>query len=145
MSARGTALEDIRMTNHYHALVWIDHRVAKVFHFNADDSQRDTVNSTHPHQNLHHKANSNDSGHAPVDHAYLENVTKAIAQAGAILIVGPGSAKTELAKHIESKHPLIAAKVSAVETIDHPSDGALLAHARRFFKAEDRMRPQIHG
>ena len=133
------------MTNHYHALVWLDHRVAKVFHFNAEDNQRETVNSSHPHQNLHHKANSNDSGHAPVDKDYLERVTKSIANAGAILIVGPGSAKTELHTHIVKLHPQIATKISAVETIDHPSDGALLAHARRFFVADDRMRPQIHG
>jgi hypothetical protein len=133
------------MTNHYHALVWIDHRVAKVFHFNAEDSYRETVNSSHPQQNLHHKANSIDSGHAPVDHDYLERVAKAIATAGAILIVGPASAKTELFKHIQHLHPPIAAKISAVETIDHPSDGALLAHGRRFFKADDRMRPQVHG
>lgn len=135
---------DACMTHHYHALVWIDHRVAKVFHFNADDSQRETVSSTHPNQNLHHKANSIDSGHAPVDKDYLERVTKAIANAGAVLVVGPGSAKTELHTHIEKLHPQIAAKISAVETIDHPSDGALLAHARRFFRADDRMRPQIH-
>ena len=24
------------MSNHYHALVWIDHREAKVFHFNRN-------------------------------------------------------------------------------------------------------------
>jgi stalled ribosome rescue protein Dom34 len=132
------------MTNHYHALVWLDHRVAKVFHFNDEHSDRETVNCAHSHQHLHHKANSGDSGHAPVDKDYLERVTKALSNAGAILIVGPGSAKTELHKHLEHAHPPIAAKVSAVETLDHPSDGALLAHARRFFKADDRMRPQIH-
>ena len=133
------------MANHYHALVWLDHRVAKVFHFNVEHSDREIVNSTHPHQNLHHKANSSDSGHAAVDKEYLERVAKTLAQAGAILIVGPGSAKTELVKHIEHAHAPIAAKISAVETVDHPSDGALLAHARRFFKADDRMRSQIHA
>jgi uncharacterized protein len=132
------------MTNHYHALVWLDHRVAKIFHFDAEDSEREAVSSTHPHQNLHHKANSGDSGHAPIDKAYLERVTQAISTAGAILIVGPGSAKTELMKHIQNFHPPVANKVSAVETVDHPSDGALLAHARRFFEADDRMRPQLH-
>jgi stalled ribosome rescue protein Dom34 len=133
------------MTNHYHALVWLDHRVAKVFHFNTEDSQRETVNSTHPDQNLHHKANSSDSGHAPVDKEYLERIAKAVANSGAILIVGPGSAKTELHAHIEKLHSQIAKKISAVETIDHPSDGALLAYARHFFKADDRMRSQIHN
>jgi stalled ribosome rescue protein Dom34 len=133
------------MSNHYHALVWLDHRVAKVFHFNDDDSELTTVSSTHTHQHLHHKANSGDSGHASVDKDYLERVTQAVTQAGAVLIVGPGSAKTELQKHLQHLHPQVAAKISAVETIDHPSDGALLAHARRFFKADDRMRAQIHG
>jgi len=133
------------MSTHYHALVWLDHRVAKVFHFNDDQNERVTVANSHIHQHLHHKANSSDSGHAPVDKDFLDRVTEAIDGAGAILIVGPGSAKAELHKHLEHLHPQVAAKVSAVETLDHPSDGALLAHARRFFKADDRMRSQIHG
>jgi len=133
------------MSNHYHALVWLDHRVAKVFQFNDDQSDRTTINSTRHHEHLHHKANAGDSGHAPVDKEYLERVTQSLAHAGAILIVGPGSAKTELHKYCEQHHPQLLAKISAVESIDHPSDGALLAHARRFFKADDRMRSQIHG
>jgi len=133
------------MTNHFHALIWLDHRVAKVFHFNDEDSERATVKSTHPHQHLHHRANSGGSGHAPVDKEFLERVTEAVARAGAILITGPGTAKTELDTHLRHLHPQIAAKVSAVETLDHPSDGALLAHARRFFRADDRMRSQIRS
>ena len=131
------------MTNHHHAFVWLDHRTAKVFHFDAEESQSEVVNSTHAHEHLHHKANSNDSGHAPVDKEFLERVTKAITNAGAILIAGPGSAKTELHKHIQQIHPQVATKISAVEPLDHPSDGALLAHARRFFEADDRMRRQV--
>jgi stalled ribosome rescue protein Dom34 len=133
------------MTNHYHALVWIDHQTAKVFHFNADANETTVVHSTHAHQHLHHKANSGDSGHAPVDKEFLERVATAIAHSGAILIVGPASAKTELNTHLKHAHPAIAAKISAVETLDHPTDGQLLAHARHFFKADDRMRSQIHG
>ena len=139
------ARDDRAMTNHYHALVWIDHQTAKVFHFNADSNETDILHSTHPHQHLHHKANSGDSGHAPLDKDYLERVATAISQSGAILIVGPASAKTELHTHLNHAHPAIAAKISAVESIDHPTDGQLLAHARRFFKADDRMRSQIHS
>jgi hypothetical protein len=29
-----------------------------------------------------------------------------------------------------------------VETVDHPSDGQLVAFARKYFKAADRMLPQ---
>ena len=133
------------MTQHFHALVWLDHRVAKVFHFNDDHSEHANIESTHPHQHLHHKANSGDSGHAPVDKAFFERVAQSLAQAGAILVVGPGSAKTEFHKYVEHSHPQIAARISATESIDHPTDGALLAHARQFFKADDRMRPQIRS
>jgi stalled ribosome rescue protein Dom34 len=126
-------------------MVWIDHQTAKVFQFNADANEASVVHSTHAHEHLHHKANSGDSGHAPVDKQFLERVAAALARSGAILIVGPGSAKTELHTHLERAHPGIASKVSAVETSDHPTDGQLLAHARQFFKADDRMRSQIHN
>jgi len=131
------------MSKHYHAFVWIDHRLAKVFHFNDEANEVDQVHSGQAHQHLHHKANSVDSGHAPVDKDFLERVVKAVGSAGAILIAGPGTAKTELHTHIKHLHAPMAEKISAVETIDHPSDGQLLAHARQFFRADDRMRRQV--
>lgn len=135
--------DDGRMKQHYHALVWLDHQVAKVFHFNKDTNETETVHSSHSHEHLHHKANAGDSGHAPVDKRYLEKVCAAIANSGAILIAGPAGAKIELHTFIKQKHPQLAARISAVETLDHPSDGELLAHGRRFFRADDRMRLQV--
>jgi stalled ribosome rescue protein Dom34 len=131
------------MSNHYHAFVWIDHRLAKVFRFNDELNETALIHSTHPNQHLHHKANSGDSGHAPVDQDFLEQVARSVTTAGAILIAGPGSGKTELHSYIKRQHPQLAAKISAVETLDHPTDGELLAHARHFFKADDRMRLQV--
>jgi hypothetical protein len=32
--------------------------------------------------------------------------------------------------------------IVGVETVDHPSDAQLVAHARHYFEAEDRMLPQ---
>ncbi len=103
------------MTHHYHALVWIDHREAKVFHISAEQSDKTVVRSSHPDQHIHHKANSIDSGHAPVDKEYLKRVTSALADAGAILISGPAGAKTELVSYMKSHDPKIAERISAVE------------------------------
>lgn len=125
------------MNNQYQTLVWIDHQVAKVLHFNADANETKLVHSEHPHQHLHHKANSGGSGHAPLDKHFFESVAKALPPAGPILIVGPASAKTELRTHLEETYPQVAARISAVESLDHPSDGALLAHGRQYFKAAD--------
>lgn len=128
------------MSSYFHALVWIDHREAKVFHFDAEHGDEVIVRNSHAHQNLHHKANSSDSGHVSVDKEYLQRVVAAISTAGAILVVGPGSAKAELRAYVQHVRPDIAARISKVESIDHPTEGQLLAHGRRFFAADERMR-----
>jgi stalled ribosome rescue protein Dom34 len=133
------------MSTHYHAVVWIDHKQARVVHFNTDSSETVVVQSSNPHLHLHHKANASDSGHAAVDRKFLERVTEAIAHSGVILLVGPANAKTELHAYLKETHPALAGRISAVETMDHPSDGQLLAHARLFFKADDRMRAQVRA
>ena len=101
------------MNKHYHAFVWIDHREAKVFEFNATEDDRTNIRSTHPDQHIHHKANAGDSGHAPVDKHFLKRVVDAISQSGAVLITGPANAKTELAAYINREHPDLATRILA--------------------------------
>jgi stalled ribosome rescue protein Dom34 len=131
------------MQGHYHAVVWIDHRAAHIFHFNATDADKLVVHPDNPVRHLHHKANSLGSGHAPEDQNFLEEVAKSLADAGAILIVGPSNEKTELAKHIERRHPEMKVRIEGVEPADHPSDGELVAYARKYLKSADLLRPQI--
>ena len=124
---------------HHAAVVWIDHQLAKVFRFDGDRTDSIVIHSTHPHEHLHHKANEIGSGHARVDKAFLERVAAALSQVESILITGPASAKQELASYLAANQPAVAARIAAVEPLDHPSDGQLMALGRRFFKAEDRM------
>jgi len=131
------------MASHYHAIVWIDHREAKVFHFNATEVDYMILHPHNPTSHIHHKADAIGSGDAPLDQEFFERVAEAIADAKAILITGPASAKSELAAHVARHHPDIARCVLGVETIDHPSDGALVAVARLYFKTDDRRRPRI--
>ncbi len=132
------------MNTHYHALIWIDHREAKIFQFDATDVDRTHIASTNPQQHLHHKANSGDSGHAPVDKKYLTHVSQAVAMAGAILITGPAGAKVELRTFMQTEYPELAKRISGTETVDHLSDGELVALGRSFFKVDDRMHSQTH-
>ena len=129
-------------SHHYHAVIWIDHREARVFHFSTTDVERLVVHPEHPTKHIHHKANSIGSGHAAADHDYLQSVVAAVADAGAVLITGPANAKTELIKHIHQHDPNMMKVIAGVETVDHPSDGALVAYARKYFKSADRMQPQ---
>jgi hypothetical protein len=131
------------MSDYYHAVVWIDHREARVFHFNRRDVERLVIHPHNPTHHLHHKANSIGSGHAEEDQRFLHDVATAIGDAGSVLITGPANAKTELVKHIEKHDPSFAKKITGIETVDHPTDGALLDHARRYLAAADRLRSQV--
>lgn len=130
------------MPVHNHTVVWIDHREARVFHFSPDEVDSLIVRPDDPHVHIHHKANAIGSGHAPENKAYLEAVVEAIGGSKAILITGPGVAKTALVKHIARYDPAVLEHIAGVETVDHPADGALVAHARAYFKTEDLMTAQ---
>ncbi len=112
--------------SHFHAVVWIDHAKAHVFHFNADDAEKLTLKSEH----------------AATDDRYFHQVAQAVADAGEILITGPSSAKTELLKHIAKHDPQLLARVAGVESSDHPTDKQLISHARHYFQALDRKTAQ---
>jgi stalled ribosome rescue protein Dom34 len=130
------------ITHHHFCIIWIDHREARVFHVNPPDVERLVLHPDHPTKHIHHKANSIGSGHTAPDQEFLHAVARSLTGAGAILITGPGAAKTDLVKHIRQHDPKLMAIVAGVETVDHPSDGALVAYAKKYFNASDpRARP----
>ena len=128
--------------HHFHAVVWIDHREARVFHISPTDVDRLVIRPDNPTRHVHHKANSIGSGHAAADHEFLHAVAEAVADAGAILVTGPADAKIQLVKHIEQHDPRIRKAIVGVETVDHPTDGELVAFAKRHFPATDRLEPR---
>ena len=130
------------MIEHNHAVVWIDHHEARIFHFDAENMDRVMVRPDDPHVHIHHKANTIGSGHASEDKVFLHGVVEALGASKAVLVTGPGMAKTALIKHIAEHDPALMQRIAGVETVDHPSDGALVAHARAYFKAADHLTPQ---
>jgi len=123
-----------------HAVVWIDHREAHVIQFNADASESEVIKTKSKHKQVHQKAGVLGSGHNSADQNYLHQVIQAVSGATEILIVGPGSAKLELFKHAHSHDTKASEKIVGIETVDHPTDGQLLAHAKKYFVRIDNMR-----
>jgi len=56
-------------------------------------------------------------------------------------VVGPAQAKLQLIKHIHARAPDMVKNIVGVETVDHPTDGQLVAYARKYFVAKDHMLP----
>ena len=124
------------MPSHFHAIVWIDHSQAKIFHIGLSGQDEVIVHPHMPTKHLHHKANSIGSGHAAPDKEFLAQVMNAVSDAGEILIIGPASAKTEFAEYLREQPSKIGDRIVAVEAADHPSDGEIVAYAKRHFKIE---------
>lgn len=122
------------MPTHFHAIVWIDHSQAKIFHVGLSGDDEMILHPRLPTRHLHHKANSIGSGHAGFDKEFFGQVLNAISDAGEILIIGPAGAKTELAKYLREQHSMIGERIVAVESADHPSDPEIVAYARKYFK-----------
>ena len=124
---------------HAHAVVWIDHQEAHIQSFTREDSEASVVKAVGHPRKVHHRKGSVDGGREPVDAKFFALVGEALGEMKELLIVGPAQAKDEFLKYLQQHQPGLAKKVIGVEKADHPTDGQLLEHARRFFKAADRM------
>jgi stalled ribosome rescue protein Dom34 len=121
------------MPTHFHAIVWIDHSQAKIFHIGLSGDDEAILHPHLPTRHLHHKANSIGSGHAGFDKEFFAQVMNAVNDAGEILIIGPTNAKTELAKYLREQHSDIGKRIVAVEASDHPTDREIIAYAKKHF------------
>lgn len=128
--------------SYQHAVLWIDHVHARVIDFSVDDRHVTAVERDTEQRQVHRRSGTPGSGKQPVDHVFFDDVATALGDAREILIVGPGGAKQELMHDLQARHAGVAKRVVAVETADHPSDGELLAFARKYFKKVDALRGQ---
>ena len=127
----------------YHAVVWLDHREARVFFFDRHNVKEIDLTTTNPNAHLHHRAGSLSGHRAPEDQAFFHHIVDALQPAMEWLIMGPGSAKVELVKHIHKHDHQLIDRLVGVETADHPTDKQIVAHARKYFNKADRMLPQV--
>lgn len=121
-----------------HVAIWIDHQEAKIYRIDAENIDATKVEA--PGRHVHRHPTVTAEHNHPADlRRFFGDVVHAVEDAEEILIVGPASAKLELIKYVHKHHPGLEPKVIGVETVDHPSDGQLVAYARRYFNAADRM------
>jgi stalled ribosome rescue protein Dom34 len=122
-----------------HVIVWLDHQKATIIDFTIDDRHVVHLASSTPRQ-LHRKSGPMGAGRAPDDRQFFDEVAKAIEGAREILVTGPGTAKVAFMSDLDKRHAAIAKAVVGIESLDHPSDGELLAHAKRSFRRIDALR-----
>ena len=119
------------MSQSSHAVVWLDHAEAHILHFTVEDVQNKFAGD--PQRRLHHKRGRSDAVRAAEDRAYFGTIAESLTDAKEILVAGPATAKTAFVNHLNEHAHELRAKVIAVETVNHHSDGELLDYARKHF------------
>ena len=71
---------------------------------------------------------------------FYHDVAHALDGVEEILVTGPAAAKLEFIKYVHKSHHTLVPKIVGVETVDHPTDKQLVAYARHYFRAADKMR-----
>lgn len=122
-----------------HAIVWLDHREAHIAAFSLGSERVFEVHSRKGKKRIHTKRETVGSGKLADDHIFFDEIVHALAGMREVLIAGPGNAKVAFEKYARQKHREFAKHIVGVETLDHPTDAQLLAHARAKFTAIDQM------
>jgi stalled ribosome rescue protein Dom34 len=125
-----------------HAAIWLDHQEAKIFHFTPESIERSELHVAH-HLYRAHKTGGHAERHRDVaeQHPFFEDIVTRLGDAAEVLVVGPAETKSELVKFLQARHPDLAGRIVGVEAADHPTDGQIVAHARKYFLAADRTLP----
>jgi hypothetical protein len=125
--------------------LWIDHREAVIVFFTDEGEETKRITSN-IEQDVRFSAGSRSKdgwqGVSPEDmrdrrsenqlNRYYDDVIACIRDAESILILGPGEAKGELEKRLESKK--LRGRIVGIETVDKMTDRQIAAEVRKHFR-----------
>jgi stalled ribosome rescue protein Dom34 len=123
----------------FHAVVWMDHQEAHVLMFDREHAESQRIKSRHHVKSKH--------GHAVSDKSYLQQVAESLNGVHEVLLTGPAQAKIEFRDHCQRHARAVHDAIVDLVNSDHPSDGQLLAMAKRYFARHDAMQadPAMRG
>lgn len=121
------------MVSHNHAVVWIDHRVARIFFLGLDTVDALSIEAHLTSAHLHHRANATGAGRAHDDPTFFRRIEEALNRSEAILVVGPGNEKTLLLKYLEERYRSATKRNVDIKPCDHPTDREIIAMGRYHF------------
>jgi stalled ribosome rescue protein Dom34 len=123
-----------------HTVVWLDHQEARIFNIDPDAFDESVVHAPAHHVHRHPKGATEARTHRDDATHFFKDVAKALDAAHEVLLVGPGTAKLQFLRYAQKNEHKLESKIVGLETVDHPTDKQLVAHAKHYFVGADRMR-----
>lgn len=116
----------------FHAVLRIDHEQAQLLQFDPDHVESQKLKAHH-HPTPYHRSRVRS------EHEFFGEVCAALDGIAEVLVVGSRTALADFRHYVDKHRPQTAKHVVGYETVDHPSDGQLVALARQYFLKYDRM------
>jgi stalled ribosome rescue protein Dom34 len=125
-----------------HATIWIDRKEARIFHIHPDHIDESIVYA--PKHDIHkHLKGPEGVKERPNDaKRFFHDVAQALNGTDEVLVVGPSTAKLDFFRYVHEHDRALEPKIVGIETVDHPTDGQLIAYAKKYFKLGERIRPR---
>ena len=120
-------------------VLWIDHHEARIFGVEAKAFDASTFHAPGRHVHRHPKGGTAEHHHPADERAFFQEVAGALEGAEEILLVGPSTAKVQFFRYLHTHAPKLEPKVVSIETVDHPTDGQLVAYAKKHFGVPARL------
>jgi stalled ribosome rescue protein Dom34 len=114
----------------FHAVVLIDHHSAQVLQFDADQVHVQKVKA-HTHHTRQHGSS------VRTEHEFFGEVCDALAGIAEVLVTGAHTAQSDFRHYVEKHRAAVGPKIVGWETVDHPTEGQLIALARKYFDKRD--------
>jgi stalled ribosome rescue protein Dom34 len=115
----------------FHAVVLIDHHSAQVLQFDAEQVHAQKVKA-HTHHTRQHGSS------VRTEHEFFGEVCDALVGIAEVLVTGSHTAQSDFRHYVDKHRAAVGAQIVGWETVDHPSEGQLLALARKYFDQRDR-------
>ena len=122
-----------------HAVIWINHKEARIFHVHPDAIDDTTVLAPQHAIHRHPKGRGEASEHPEDAKRFFHEVAQSLDGTDTILIVGPATAKLAFFRYIREHDRTLERRVVGIETMDRPTDGEMVAYLKRYFTARDQM------
>ena len=114
------------------AVLTIDHQQAQVLQFDADHVEAQRVRAHTHHTRQHGQA-------VRAEHEFFGEVCDALHGVQEVLVVGSRTSLVDFKNYGEKHRPQCVKQIVGYEAVNQPTDGELVALARRWFHKFDRM------
>lgn len=112
------------------AVLWIDHRSAQLLQLDGAGSPAQRIHA-HSHYTRQH------GSRVRSEHEFFAHVCDALAADAQVLVTGSRQVQADFGRYVEKHRPGTGPRIVGWETVDHPTQGQLLALASEFFVKYD--------